>query len=128
MVGHVKAEHLLLECQPGCLVELDVGDHGPLVELRPGGALAEQRHDTHVVLLTAGNRVVDYLLVGVQEPLAGMPHCVKRSGLDERLHRPLVQDRGVATLGEIVEILERPVGGPLGLDQPHQTRSHVAHR
>jgi hypothetical protein len=69
--------------------------------------------------------VVDDLLVGVQEPLTGMAHRIEGPGLDQRLHGPLVQDRGVATLCEVVEVLERTVGGPLGLDQLQQAAVEV---
>ena len=68
------------------------------------------------MFLTAGHRVVDYLLVGMEEPLARVAQGVECPSLDQRLDRPLVEHHGVAALREVVEVSEGSVGGPLDLD------------
>ena len=79
------------------------------------------------MFLTAGHRVVDYLLVGMEEPLARVAQGVECPSLDQRLDRPLVEHHGVAALREVVEVSEGSVGGPFDLDQLHQPLTHVAH-
>ena len=116
MVGHVEAEHLLFEGQAGGLVELDVGHLGPLVERRALGALPEQRHDPHVVFLPTCHRVVDDLLVGVQQALARVAKGVEGPCFNQGLDGPLVEHRCVAPFGKVVEVGERTVGRPFGLD------------
>ena len=106
MVGDVEAEHLLFVRKARHLLELDIRNRRSFVEGRAIVEFAEQRHDPHVVLLTALHRQVDDLLVHLQQTLPGMTEAVERATLDQRLDRALVERLDLDPLDEIDERLE----------------------
>ena len=130
VIADVQPEHLLLEGQAVALVELEVGDGGPL-EVVAGPtvvATTEQGHDPHVPLAPAGDRVVDDLLEHREQALAWMADVVEGAGLDQRLDRALVEDLGVDPLAEVVEVGVRPAGLALGHDVGDEALADVPHR
>ena len=93
MVAHVQAEHLLLECQPFALVELEVRDRHPgAVEAcrrgTPGrgvpGFLIEKREqgrDPLLLFAPSDQCPLDDPFEGETEPLARMAERVEGSRL-----------------------------------------------
>jgi hypothetical protein len=77
VVADVEAEHLLLESQPLCLVELELGDRDPCVGeagavTRVGFEGGEEGDDAGVVLAATFEGPVRDLLEDEAEALAGM--------------------------------------------------------
>ena len=137
MVAHVEPEHLLLEGQALGLGELGVGNGDPDVAVPDRTAAdavavaetlerGEQRRDAGLLLAPALEGAVDDLLEDQTEALAGMAERVEGAGLDERLHRPLVEHHRVDALAEVVEVGERAVRVALGHDALDQALAHVA--
>ena len=128
MVGDVQPEHLLLEAQPGRLVELDLGDGHPLVEGGSPGApgVLEQAHHALVPFSPALQGGVDDLLEHLQQALAGMAEGVEGAALDEGFDAALVQHRGVHPFDELVERGERAVAVALVDDERDQPFADVA--
>ena len=133
VVGHVQPEHLLLERQAGALVELEVGDVGAqLVDRRRPGAATVVEHGEQLelalgLLAATGHGAVDDLLVDGQQPLARVTERVEAARLDERLHRPLVQHRGVDPVAEVVEVDEGAALLALADDELDEALPDVAH-
>ena len=131
VVAHVEAEHLLLEGEPLRLVELGVGD-GDLGAAPAGVGLllledGEEGGDAEVLLSTALERPVDDLLEDEAQALAWVAERVEGASLDQRLHRPLVQDDRVDPRAEVEDVLEGPVGLALGHDALDEALADVAH-
>ena len=91
-----------------------------------GSEVAEEAHDAEVVLPPAGQGAVDDLLEHQEQALAGVAEGVEGARLDERLHRPLVEHRGVDPVAEVVEVGERPARLALGDDQADEALPDVA--
>ena len=68
------------------------------------------------MFLPPGHRVVDDLLIDVQETLARVAEGVESPCFDQGLDGSLVEHRRVAPFSEVVEVGEGTVGRPLGLD------------
>src|SRR5262249_61174862 len=91
---------------------------------------AKQAQPPGVAPPPAGQRVIDDLLVHVQEALARVSEGVEPARLDERFDRALVEGLRGDALAEVEEIGERPAvraGGDEGLDEPLADVVHGRH-
>ena len=129
MIAEVEPEHLLLEGQPNGFVELLGGDRHPGVveqQFVAVAQIAEEAHDPLVGLAPASQGAVDDLFEHQAQPLARMAGVVERPGLDQGLHRPLVEHHWIDPSAEIVEVGEGTTPLPLGDDPLDQALPDVA--